>query len=122
MKDLAKEFRVKTDGAKEVHRWQKIQRRLTGSKQENNRPGVQIEAVKQSRPILQELSLISSLVHKTCMAQHHHFTVHHPAAETGGIKMGFFTPLLCHNHLWLPYPSVPCPNCDHDWCLSSHWS
>ena len=88
----------KTDGAKEVHKQQKIQRRLTGGKEENNQPGAQIEAVKQSCPILQELSLISSLVHKTCMAQHHHFTVHHPAAETGGIKTGCLTPLLCQNH------------------------
>ena len=96
----------KTDGTKEVHKWQKIWRRLTGSK-ENNWPGVQIEAVEQSHPILQEPSLISSLVHKTCLAWHHHFTVHHPAAETGGIKMGFFTPLLCHNHPWLPYPPFP---------------
>ena len=85
----------KTDGTKEVYKWQKIKRRLTDSKKENSRPGVQIEAVKQSCPILQEPSLISSLVHKTCMAWHHHFTIHHAAAETGGIK----TPLLCRNHL-----------------------
>ena len=58
--------------------------------------------------ICQELALISSLVHKTCMAWHRHSIFHQfPAAETGGIKMGLSIPLLCCNYPYLPYPPFP---------------